>query len=115
MTDDGIVLLVSPSIILMLGHLPETAIGQPITEYIVANPQQWEQFAAAIRTRGFLNGFELLLKHDNGAQFWGSVSAQMYRDDDSGRYIFEGTIRDISERKRAEAELQAKNADLGRR
>ena len=111
-TDDGIVLLVSPSIILMLGHLPETAIGQPITEYIVANPQQWEQFAAAIRTRGFLNGFELLLKHDNGAQFWGSVSAQMYRDDASGRYIFEGTIRDISERKRAEAELQAKNADL---
>ena len=111
-TDDGIVLLVSPSIILMLGHLPETAIGQPITEYIVANPQQWEQFAAAIRTRGFLNGFELLLKHDNGAQFWGSVSAQMYRDDASGRYIFEGTIRDISELKRAEAELQAKNADL---
>ena len=108
----GIVLLASPSVMFTLGYLQETVTGKPITDTIIANPEEWRQCVAAIRTGGLVDGFELQLQHWNGSRLWGSVSAQMYQDDASGRYIFEGTIRDISELKRAEAELQAKNADL---
>ena len=110
--DTDIVLLTSPSIILTLGYLQEVVTGKPITETIIANPEQWRQCVAAIRTGGFVTGFELQLRHWSGARLWGSISAQMYRDDASGAHIFEGTIRDISKLKQAEAELQAKNADL---
>ena len=108
----GIVLLASPSVMFTLGYLQESVTGKPITDTIIANPEEWRQCVAAIRTGGLVDGFELQLQHWNGSRLWGSVSAQMYQDDASGRYIFEGTIRDISELKRAEAELQAKNADL---
>ena len=107
-----IVLLASPSIILTLGYLQEMVTGKPITDTIIANPEQWRQCVAAIRTGGFVTGFELQLRHWSGAWLWGSISAQMYRDDASGAHIFEGTIRDISKLKQAEAELQATNAGL---
>ena len=110
--DADIVLLTSPSIILTLGYFQEMVTGKPITDTIIANPEQWRQCVAAIRTGGFVTGFELQLRHWSGAWLWGSISAQMYRDDASGAHIFEGTIRDISKLKQAEAELQATNAGL---
>ena len=108
----GILRLISPSIAIILGYLPEKLIGKPITDTIIAQPEEWRQCVAAIRAGGAVEGFELRLRYWDGSRLWGSISAQMYQPGTSGAYVFEGTIRDISERKRAEAELQAKNADL---
>ena len=108
----GILRLISPSIAIILGYLPEKLIGKPITDTIIAQPEEWRQCVAAIRAGGAVGGFELRLRYWDGSLLWGSISAQMYQPGASGAYVFEGTIRDISERKRAEAELQAKNADL---
>ena len=59
-----------------------------------------------IEKNGYVHGFEVLLKRFDGSYMWGSASAQYYTDKEGHLLGIEGIIRDISERKQAEADKE---------
>ncbi len=104
--------LLSPSVFELLGYRPEELLGKPASEHYV-DPQGRTNFIEALNgAEGQLRGYEAALYHKNGSQVWVSSSAR-YRYDSKGNICcIEGTIRDISERKRVEQELCDKQQRL---
>lgn len=49
---------------------------------------------------------EILFKRKDGSTFWGLVSAILTKDDDGDEYFFDGTVRDITELKNIQFQLE---------
>ncbi|MDM8524902.1 PAS domain S-box protein [Desulfococcaceae bacterium HSG8] len=109
---DGDILLISPSLVQLLGYLPEEVTGWNIGEHLYASSEKWEKFRSAMEEDGFTDGFEAIFKTRDGSEVWGSVSSQPYTDDQGKILGFEGTIRDISENKEAEVSLLTAHSEL---
>ncbi|MDT4967210.1 MAG: hypothetical protein QOJ64_1947, partial [Acidobacteriota bacterium] len=71
--------------------------------------------AEAIRSqveRGDLHGFELEAYRKDGEKIWLSLSRRSVRDENGEELYNEGTLEDITERKRGEEALRASEAEL---
>ncbi|WP_242063659.1 PAS domain S-box protein, partial [Nostoc sp. FACHB-892] len=87
---------------------PEEIIGiEPTAGYYV-NPSDHQQLLELLKRDGEVRSFEAQLRKRDGTVFWGLFSSYLNAADD---YI-EGVIADISDRKQAEAALQASEAEL---
>jgi PAS domain S-box-containing protein len=62
--------------------------------------------------QGFLEDFELEVQHRDGTRFWVSMNTRITRDE-SGLH-FDGTVEDITKRKRAEEMLIKAKRPLSR-
>jgi PAS domain S-box-containing protein len=69
------------------------------------NEQDREKFSEKILIRGFVKDEETPLKKKDGRPIVCSVSAVAVKDEQGNVKYFDGTIKDITERKRAEEEL----------
>ena len=108
--NDDRLLLVSPSISMILGYLPEEVVGRRFSDVLAESPAQWRECVAVLREYSYVEGVEVRLKHADATWIWGSVTAQIYHEPTTQREIIEGTIRNISALKRIQDELTA-NAD----
>ncbi|MDB6172174.1 MAG: domain S-box protein [Chthoniobacteraceae bacterium] len=76
-----------------------------IATQVYVNPAQRLEFIERVGRYGIVAGFEVEIYRKDGTTFWISESARAVRDF-HGRIIhYEGTLKDISERKRTEDEL----------
>jgi PAS domain S-box-containing protein len=64
-----------------------------------------KEFSDRLLAEGFVAGAELKLKKTNGEAIWGSVSARIVKNVQGAVLYSEGTIRDITDSKRAEQAL----------
>ncbi|MBD3884216.1 PAS domain S-box protein, partial [Phormidium tenue FACHB-886] len=87
---------------------PEEIIGIEHTAGYYVNPSDRQQFLELLKQDGEVRSFEAQLRKRDGTLFWGLFSSYLNAADD---YI-EGVIADISDRKQAEAALQASEAEL---
>ena len=102
---DGRIVRVSRSVEALLGYAPSELIGRPLADLHV-DPNTRDRFLAELGRRGgSVRGFEKLLRRKSGEPVWTSVSAQSLRDGRGNMIGVEGTIRDISDNKRAAAEM----------
>ena len=102
---EGRVVRASPAVQTLLGYAPEELIGRPLAELYV-HPEQRSIFLAEMQRRGgAVANFESALRHKNGSVVWVATSAHVLRDANGELTGVEGTTRDITERKRAEAEM----------
>ncbi|MBD2732077.1 PAS domain S-box protein, partial [Nostoc sp. FACHB-892] len=86
----------------------EEMIGlEHATDYYV-NPSDRQQFLEVLKRDREVRSYEAQGRKRDGTVFWGLFSAYLNADDD---YI-EGVIADISDRKQAEAALQASESEL---
>jgi PAS domain S-box-containing protein len=104
---DGRITMVSPSAAQLYGF-PSTGemIGRPI-ESLWQNPDQRATMLAAIDESGFVRDFETSAVRTDGTPFTVAVSSHYLRDASGAPDGVEGIIRNITERKRAEAALRA--------
>lgn len=80
-----------------------------IGHQLYANPEDRKRAINQIMEQGFLEDFELEVQHRDGTRFWVSMNTRITRDE-SGLH-FDGTVEDITKRKRAEEMLiKAKEA-----
>lgn len=63
------------------------------------------EFKRLIEKNGFVHGFEARMRCKGGGENWVSINARSVTDNDGQVLRYEGTIRDISERKRLESQL----------
>jgi diguanylate cyclase (GGDEF)-like protein/PAS domain S-box-containing protein len=101
----GKIINVSPSCFAVIGYKPEEIIGQATTAFY-ADPSKHEELMQLLRQKGVVNDYEALLIKKNGSQGTASISTHLVFDDEHRLIGVEGTLRDITERKRAEAKME---------
>jgi diguanylate cyclase (GGDEF)-like protein/PAS domain S-box-containing protein len=99
----GKLLKISPSIAELAGYTQDELIGSNISKLFFR--RTYKDMNLVLRDDGYLYNYEIPLRHKNGNSIWVAINAQFVKDIlDIPRGI-EGTIRNISERKITEAEM----------
>ncbi|MEJ2508523.1 MAG: EAL domain-containing protein [Gammaproteobacteria bacterium] len=101
---DGKVMRVSASVYELLGYHPKDLTGHGIDSLYV-EPQQHRRFVHSLSVLGGrIQNLEAALRHRDSSTVWVSTNAQYVRDA-GGRVVgVEGTARNVTDQKRAEAE-----------
>jgi len=107
-TPDGRYLVANPALARMHGFdSPEALIAErtDITRDAYVDPRRREEFKQVLEADGFVIAFEFELARKDGGKIWASVNARAVRDENGVTQYYEGTVRDITERKHSEQAL----------
>lgn len=107
--DDGLILNANQRFADLFGFdSPEEMINLEHTTGYWVNLSDRQQAVELLKRDGEVRSFEAQMRKRDGTLFWGLYSSHLNAADD---YI-EGVVADISDRKQAEAALQASEAEL---
>lgn len=101
----GVITEISPSIERYSGYKPGELIGKPV-EMIYLDMEDRKELLKVLREKGELADYELKLETKNKDLVYVSVNAHFLFDSQNQPIGFEGSLRDISARKKAELKLQ---------
>ena len=112
-TADGRYIDVNPGLVRIYGYAaPHELIAQcrdaARSRYV--DPARHAAFVQALRTQGMVVGFESLVYRQDGTRIWVSESARAVYDRQGALLYYEGTVEDITQRKRAEDGLRRSEA-----
>ncbi len=102
--NDGTVLDVNTAFKEILGYSREEALSRNVT-FFYNDPQLRDGFSKAIQANGFVRDYEVSLRRKNGTFADCLITAAARRDEDGAIIGYQGTIRDITEKKRMERRL----------
>ena len=102
---DGDILEMSPSIEVSLHYTREEVLNMSVWDLYV-NPDERKQMVEQLIRQEKITDYEIHLLDKNGSIVQCSVAASLKKDGTTQNKKICGTIRDINERKRAEAEKQ---------
>src|SRR5215217_6612025 len=108
-TVDGRFLTANPAMARMLGYeSPEELLGaiSNIRDQLYVEPGRREEFYRLVLRDGLVSGFEVQMHRKDGDLVWVSANARAIYDDDGAISGYEGTVEDITKRKRAEEALR---------
>jgi PAS domain S-box-containing protein len=106
---NGDITLLSPSVEEHFGYSQEELLGKSaVTVY--ANPAEREEFLSVLLKQGSVNDYELTLLAKNGEIIPSSCSAKLVLNDEGAPVGLKGVLRDISQRKKADADLRQSEA-----
>ncbi len=103
--NEGIIQIISPSVMNILGYAPSEVIGTPVYDYY-ASSEGREIFLQNFAQRTSVENFQVQMLHKNGAKVWFSVNGRLLIDDQGKRVGLHGLARDISTIKKAEEERE---------
>jgi diguanylate cyclase (GGDEF)-like protein/PAS domain S-box-containing protein len=89
----------------------EEFIARPVID-IYRNPQDRERFLDAVKREGFAKDTELPMRKKDGTLIWCSCTATAHFNEQGEIEWLDGVIEDISERKKAEENLQKYQIEL---
>jgi PAS domain S-box-containing protein len=82
------------------------SIISDIPYQLYADPARRKEMVKTMMSDGSVNNFEVEFLNKDGQKTWVSLNARTVKDEAGNLLRYEGTIKDISQRKRAEEELQ---------
>ena len=107
----GIILDISPSIKHLIELDRDEILGKNVSEFFY-NPNDRELLLNEIKKTSKLRDYEWTFKTKNGEKRLASINANLIADVDGKPNHIYGTLRDITERKRAEEEIKLINKQL---
>ncbi|UVC09399.1 diguanylate cyclase [Rhizobium sp. TH2] len=115
-TSDGLMLRANPALVKLNGYDSEAAllegVGDIAAEWYV-DPQRREDFKRLMLRDGRVNDFvSEIYRHKSRERIWVSETAWTVPGDDGKPAYFEGTVIEITDRKRAEEEIKKTNLKL---
>jgi PAS domain S-box-containing protein len=105
---EGRPLTANPAMARMLGYgSPEELLASvsDVGEQFYVDPARRAEFTETMRRHGIVSGFEAEFCRKDGSRIWVSYSARGVRGEGGELACYEGTVEDITERKRAEEAL----------
>ncbi|MGB0035543.1 MAG: PAS domain S-box protein [Candidatus Acidiferrales bacterium] len=109
-TPEGTYLSVNPALARICGYSsPEEMLGdvRDIGGQLYADLQRREEFQRFMEKHNVVEGFEYQLRQKDGVKIWVTENARAVRDATGKIVSYEGTLEEITDRKRAELERQA--------
>lgn len=103
--NEGILTDISPSVFKQSGYSKEEVIGKPVTLFY-RRPEDRDALMKKLQEQGFTNDYEIVLLSKDGRKIETSVNARVIFDKNHQPVGVEGVLRDITERKQAEAALK---------
>ncbi|HZR89712.1 MAG TPA: PAS domain S-box protein [Bradyrhizobium sp.] len=104
-TPGGALLNANPALARMMGYeSPEQLINGigDVTTNVYVHPEAREEFQRLMQRDGVVRDFEYQVRQRSGGILWLSDSATVVRDEHGEVVRYEGTVRDITDQKRAE-------------
>lgn len=108
-TPDGRVLSANPAVARMCGYASPAELMNSIHNVAresYVDPQRREDFKQLMEEQGFVEAFEYQIRRKDGSKIWISEHARAVRDAEGQVVSYDGTMEDVTERKRAELERQ---------
>ena len=108
-TIDGRYLIANSMLAQIYGYPSAESLMSNVTNIanqIYVNPLRRQEFINVLRTHDTVSNFESQVYRRDGSKIWISENVRAVREPDGTLIGFEGTVQDISQRKRAEAESQ---------
>jgi PAS domain S-box-containing protein len=112
-TLDGRFLTVNPALARILGYESADEVIETITDaahQLYVNPEARIEASRLEQQRGTLEGFEFEAYRKDGGKIWLSLNRRSVRDEIGAELYREGSIEDITERKRAAEGLRESEA-----
>jgi len=104
---DGKIIDINQAGVTLLGYKSkEELLALPSAEYLYSNPDERKNFQKTIERDGFVKEYEIVFKKKDGTSIYGLVTSYARTDDQGNVLGYEGIIRDITERKRREEQLE---------
>ena len=106
---EGRILGANPAFVRLLGYSSERDMLRDIDErrfVHYADPKRWLEFRERIAVTGRLINFESELVRRGGERIWISETVRIARDSSQRVLWYEGSVHDITDRKRVEAALR---------
>jgi diguanylate cyclase (GGDEF)-like protein/PAS domain S-box-containing protein len=107
-TPEGQYLTVNPMLARIYGYDSPTDLMQTLTDIdqqLYVQPRRRQEFVALMQTSGSVLGFESEVYRKDGTIIWISESARAIYGDRHTLVGYEGTVEDITDRKRGEAAI----------
>ncbi len=109
-TPEGRYLSANPALARIFGYESPAKMMETVSDIgaeLYADPRRRDEFKRLMETTDVVEGFEYELVRKDGARVWINENAHAVRDENGKLLYYEGTVEDITVRKRAEAERQA--------
>jgi PAS domain S-box-containing protein len=107
-TPEGRILIANPALARMFGYSSPQEMISSVTDVgrqVYVSPEKRQEMKRLLMERGTIQGFEEENYRKDGSIIWVSLNAHLVSDESGAVQYFEGTIQDITERKRAEGQL----------
>ncbi|MEO7744301.1 MAG: PAS domain-containing protein [Usitatibacter sp.] len=114
-TPDGRLLAANPAMARMLGFASVEELVRERTDVerqSYAQPALRREFKRQLQEKGSVNAFEYQVLRKDGTKIWVSENVRLVRDAEGKEFLYEGSVQDITERRRVEAELRQANLEL---
>ena len=112
-TPDGHYINVNPALARIYGYETPRALISSLTDIrgqLYVHASRRDEFARRLQEHSTVSGFESQVYRRDGQVIWITETARAVRDLSGALLYYEGTVEDITERKRAEEELQKAKA-----
>ena len=113
---DGRLLRANPALVELNGYDSEAemlaSVGNLATEWYV-DPTRRDEFMRLLHRHGFVTNFvSEVYRHKTREKIWVSENARLIRDGEGRPLFYEGTVRDITELRRAEEALRTAMSEV---
>jgi len=108
-TPEGGYVSINPALARMYGYVSPAELMASVTDIghqVYVNPQSRLEFKRRMEENGVVEGFEYQVYRKDGTKIWLSENARTVRDASGEILYYEGTVEEITARKRAESERE---------
>ncbi len=102
----------NPALVEMLGYPDRESLLAVRAEELYVEPGERQRWQAVIEREGVVRNAELQLRRADGTTIWVRDNVRLIRDASGEPLYYEGTLENISDRKRIEDALQAERRSL---
>jgi len=109
---DGRIMFISPSVYSLAGYHVEEALGMNLAEEVYLYPEARENLLRELKDKGEVKNFEAQLTRKDGSVWWASANVKIYKDPQGKSLGVDGIVRDVTEKKKVEQALLAREQQL---
>ena len=112
MTPQGLILHANPALVQMLGYPDRRTLMAVNVLDLYVDSEDYERQQALLEREGLVRDFEMQFRRYDGTVVWVRSTVQAVRSDRRDVFYYEGSMEDITERKRAEEALRKRTEEV---